>query len=228
MGKKVLIFSLNRLLAVWLFMMFSGVFALRAQKIYLTDAEPTARSVVLTYSWGIAGYASSHGISAWDVDGKGGGVANTLRLMTYSSSNSVGYGLLLYDDMHSQRFRDEGVKEKVNLLYVAPQASYLKRTTLFPSCFGTMGGGAGYVHYQSKSTFSGHPDVKTSASSVGLNAFLNLEYTFARHWGVCLEVNALYSPLTPSEVQADFIPWKQRDKFGLFVLTTQLGISCHF
>lgn len=199
---------------------------LKAQKIYVTDGMSTVKTSVLTYGLGIAGYGSSHGISAWDTDGKEEGVSNALRQMFYSSSRDVGYGWLLYGAMHSQRFREEGAQERVRMLYAAPQASYLKRATLFPKCFGILGGGGGYVHYWSKSALSDGTGVKMSASGAGINGFISLEYTFARHWGVCLEVNALYSFLNFGDAARE-VPFRHRDKPGLFVLTTQIGISCH-
>lgn len=215
-----------RTVAVWMAAMFFFLLPLKAQKVYITDKSSTVRTSVLTYSWGVTGYGGSHGISAWDTDGKSGGVANALRQMFYSSSRNTGYGCLFYSDRHSQHFHDRGMKERVQLFYLAPQASCLKRTTMFPACFATFGGGIGYVYYQSKSALSSEPDIKISTSSAGINGFINMEYTFARHWGICLEVNALYSPLNPGRTKRE-APFRQRDKFGLFMLTTQLGISCH-
>lgn len=217
-----------RMVVVLFVLMGFGSFPLKAQKIYATDTETGEKTFVLTYGWGITGYASSHGISAWDVDGKDGGVANLLKAMCYSSSSEVGYGGLLYGNTHSQRFQAEGVKERVNLIYVAPQVSYLKRATMFPSCFSTMGGGVGYLHYRSKTALSAHPDdIKVSASSAGVNGFIGFEYTFARHWGISLEVDALYSPVKLGKGGREPIPFKPRGKFGLFLLTTQIGLSCH-
>ena len=99
-----------RMVVVLFVLMGFGSFPLKAQKIYATDTETGEKTFVLTYGWGITGYASSHGISAWDVDGKDGGVANLLKAMCYSSSSEVGYGGLLYGNTHSQRFQAEGVK----------------------------------------------------------------------------------------------------------------------
>lgn len=217
-----------RMVVVLFALLGLSLFPLKAQKIYATDAETGEKTFVLNYAWGIAGYASSHGISAWNVDGKGGGVANQLKAMCYSSSSEVGYGGLFYGNAHSQRFRAEGVKERVRLIYVAPQVSWLKRTTMFPSCFGTMGGGAGYLHYQSKTALSGNPDdIRISSSGVGVNGFIAIEYTFARHWGISLEVDALYSPVKLGKGGREPVPFKPRGKFGLFLLTTQIGLSCH-
>ena len=100
-----------RMVVVLFALLGLSLFPLKAQKIYATDTETGEKTFVLTYGWGITGYASSHGISAWDVDGKGGGVANLLKAMCYSSSSEVGYGGLLYGNTHSQRFQAEGVKE---------------------------------------------------------------------------------------------------------------------
>lgn len=217
----------KRTVLTWFVLVFIGSFPLKAQKIYTTDKEQGTKTWVSTYGWGITGYASSHGISAWNVDGKGGGVANLLKMMHYSSAGDVGFGLLLYGNKHSQRFKPEGMKERVNLIYVAPQASFLRRATMFSSCFGTMGGGVGYVYYQSKNALPDSPDIKLSSSGVGFNGFVSLEYTFAPHWGICLEVDALYSPVNLGKDGTEVMPFKPRDKFGLFLLTTLVGVSCH-
>lgn len=181
----------------------------------------------LTYSWGFTGYASSCGASAWETDGKGGGVANTLKLMYHSSANSVDCGLLFYGNRHSQRFRAEKMKERVGLTYVAPQVAY-RKPALASSCFATVGGGVGYMNYQSKNTFPEKSKFKLSAHGVGINGFVGLEYKFAYHWSIGIEVDALYSPLNPGKCNNEGVPFRQRGKFGLFALTTLLGISSHF
>lgn len=204
-----------------------GVLPLRAQESTVENVGTHTTTWEMTYCWGITGYASAHGISAWNANGKEGGMANSLRIMYSSPINRMCYGMLAYNNQHTQRFRAEEMGEKVNLTYVAPQVAY-RKSVWVSSCFATAGGGAGYVGYQSKNTIPEGEQFKLSAHSVGINGFIGLEYRFVRHWGVSLEVNALYSLLKPSKCNNEAVSLKQRGKFGLFVLATQIGITSHF
>lgn len=212
-------------------MCFCGFPVLKAQDIYV-DTVTNIKTTIFTYSFGISGCASDNGASAWKNGSNPVGIVNTLQFMRYSSSNNLGYGAQLLGYTESKTYNkktpDEKMKERVRIIYIAPQVAYLKRTVAFDNCFGVMGGGVGYLSYQSKSNLPGNESNKATCSSVGLNAFIGLEYTFAKHWGIRFEVNALYTPLNLKyEKEPELAILEPRSKFSLFMLNTQIGISCH-
>lgn len=209
-----------------------GAAPLSAQNIFLGKDAPKTSLSIFTYNIGYATCMDGvdHGESAW----KSGdneyptGLTNTLKYMRYSSKNAFGYGIKAYDYLHKKKHHpadDKIMKEKINLLYVAPQLGYLKRHTAFKRVYGVVEGGAGYVHYSSSME-----SLDAKCSSVGFNIGLACEYMFAKEWGIRLGVDCLYSPINPdynaqAAINSTFAP---RGKFGMALMNVELGVSTHF
>ncbi len=98
------------------------------------------------------------------------------------------------------------LKERINISYIAPQFMYLKRKTAFKQCFTTIGGGIGYVYYDSKEKLPSGKNCKAKSSSLGVHANIGYEYQFAKYWGARVEVGCLYSPIK-QEYSLDISVW---------------------
>jgi hypothetical protein len=164
---------------------------------------------IIDYTIGVVGYTSDNGVSAWDVNGKKGGWSDNIRFMVCPSKKDISYGLLLNNNNSTKKFSTEGVKEKTNIVYAAPQVAYLKRNTSFSGCYGLIGGGVGYTYYRSNNKLTGGESFNITDSSVGAQ----------------IEANVFYSPLTPSYKNVTVYPMQARGNSSAFAITTQIGVA---
>lgn len=199
------------------------------------DSTTNVRIKILTYNVGFTGTfnRSINGESAWRTgDSKDAtGFINTFQYMYFSPKKTIGYGIQLYGYTRNKKhfIDDNYLKERINIIYIAPQFAYLKRETAFKHCFGIVGGGIGYLNYSSKEKLITGKNCKAQSSNVGIHANLGYEYLFAKDWGARLEVGCLFSPINLhyNNIPEDF-PFKARNKFGLCLMNIQIGISSHF
>jgi hypothetical protein len=180
---------------------------------------------IIDYTIGVVGYTSDNGVSAWDVNGKKGGWSDNIRFMVCPSKKDIAYGLLLNNNNSTKKFSTEGVKEKTNIVYAAPQVAYLKRNTSFSGCYGLIGGGVGYTYYRSNNKLTGGESFNITDSSVGANAFVAYGIMISKHLGAQIEANVFYSPLTPSYKNVTVYPMQARGNSSAFAITTQIGVA---
>ncbi|MBC8591880.1 hypothetical protein H8744_01220 [Oscillospiraceae bacterium N12] len=212
-------------------LMFSCV-SLRAQ-ISLLNADEKSKLTILHANIGYGVSTTQQGESVWDeVDNSdNSGITYTLRWTQCLLKSSIAYGMYAFGYNDNQRNRIPGVtafREKKQIVYVAPQVSYLKKRTAFPNVFGLIDFGVGYLHYQSNSKLLENRTYKADYNGIGINANLGCEYAFAKRWGAKLEVGCLFSPIRPkSDSVIDDLALQPRKRMNLFMLFMQIGISTY-
>lgn len=227
----------NKLSILNILLLFTGClgysYPVHAQKIFI-DSVPNIKTKMLTYNIGFTGNfnRSPNGESAWKTgDNKDAiGFINTLQYMLFSSKSTLGYGVQLYSYARNKNHYIENYnsKEKISIIYIAPQLAYLKRETAFKHCFSIIGGGIGYLNYSSKRKIITEKDCKAHSSSIGLHTNIGYEYLFVKGWGIRLQIDCLFSPINlhyssiPKELS-----FNPRNKFGLCLMNIQIGISSH-
>ncbi len=180
---------------------------------------------IIGYSVGGVGYTSKKGISAWDVKGKKSGWSDNIRFMVCPKGKSISYGLLLNDNNSSKKYKTEGVKEKNDIVYAAPQVAYMKGKSGFPGNYGLIGAGVGYAHYRSRNKIAEGNNLNIKDSTVGMNIFAQYGISlFSKRCGAVLDANILYTPLNPSYKNAAALPMQARGKFSSVSMAAQIGI----
>lgn len=175
------------------------------------------------------------GGSSWAVDKNNDNYSfvSSIQLMTYSPRSVFGYGLYYYDYRDGKNKYDgmstQEVNEKVNLYYVAPQISFIKRRTAFPKGVGYINAGVGYVRYKSNGELMQSVGYSTKSSGVGCNIGIAYEYVFDSRMGIRLAVDCIYARLKNlhknETAYPDGMSIQPRKQSHLLVPSLELGLS---
>lgn len=204
-----------------------------AQPGFLCTDSLSRPTLIFHANIGFGVSPSKLGESAWNgVDNKDeSGITCALRLTRCLDKLPLGYGIYVFGYTDHKKFQLPEVpllKEKVQIEYIAPQLSYIRKKTAFPNCFGIIGLGVGYMHYRSRTVLSENVSYETRWSGVGINADIGYEYAFLEHWGAKLEIGSIFSPIRPMRESApEHLLLQPRSKINLFLIYAQIGISCY-
>lgn len=202
-----------------------------AQPAFLKTDSIARRTTIFHANVGYGYAVTAGGTSAWQgVDSHNTGWLYNLRWSRFSNASSWGYGVYLFGftdkDAHSFTV-SEKVDERMQLCYVAPQFSYIKKGTDFSDrLFSVVDLGLGYLRYDSRTDFPGN-EYHAKYNGVGINLDVALEYAFNVHWGAKLEAGGLFSPIRLHGEGRPDIGWQSRSNVNLLMLTLGIGISCY-
>lgn len=210
---------------------FVCVLTVSAQPAFL-KADSIIRHTTIFHANVGYGYATTAGgTSTWQgVDDHNTAWLYNLRWSRFSNVSSWGYGVFLsgFTDKDERSFaRLEKVDERMQLCYVAPQFSYIKKGTDFSDrLFSVVDLGVGYLRYDSRTDFPGS-EYHAKYNGVGVNLDVALEYAFNAHWGAKLEAGGLFSPIRLHGEGRPDIGWQSRSNVNLLMLTLAIGVSCY-
>lgn len=206
---------------------------IQAQPAFLRPDSLNRPARIFHANLGYGVSPSKLGTSAWkDVDNTNNmGLSYALRWIRCFHKNSMGYGLYLWgyqDHGEHSLLQKSSLNERVGIIYVAPQFTYLRKETAFPNVFGLINLGMGYLSYINNSDFEGGNTYRTQCNSFGINIDIGCEYAFHRNWGVKLEVGGIFSPIRPKiNSSNEYYPLQPRKRINLFMAFLQLGISTY-
>lgn len=207
----------------------------QAQPEFLRNDSLPRSTTIFHANFGYGVSPSKLGESAWEgIDNKNNsGMTYTLRFTRCSNWSPIGYGIYAFGftDHKKHQFSETPLlKENLQIVYVAPQFSYIKKETAFLNGFGLIEFGVGYLNYISDTKLPENGNYQTRYNGIGFNADIGYEYVFHRNWGAKLEIGGLFSPIRPRTYSAiENLPMQMqpRTKINLFLVFLQVGISCY-
>lgn len=210
---------------------FLCLWTVSAQPTFLKTDSIVRHTTIFHANVGYGYAVNAGGTSAWQgVDDHNTGWLYNLRWSCFSNTSSWGYGgyLFGFTDKDDCSFAvSEKTDERMQLCYVAPQFSYIKKGTDFSDrLFSVVDFGVGYLRYDSRTDFPGN-EYHAKYNGVGVNLDVALEYAFNAHWGAKLEAGGLFSPIRLNGEGRPDIGWQLRSNVNLLMLTLGIGISCY-